>query len=220
MRFRNAVLLCSLAATLALASCSTAPISPIGEKVATNQIFSSGYGPVEDHGYPLPAIPINKVNERFHRQIVDYTTAEKPGTIIVNTPNRFLYFVLPGRKAVRYGIGVGKAGFAWEGRAYVAWKQEWPTWHPPKEMAERKPDVAQYVEKGMGPGLRNPLGARAMYLFNDEGKDTLFRIHGSPEWSSIGTAASSGCIRMINQDIIDLYARVRPGRNTRVIVQQ
>ncbi|OBZ93550.1 ErfK/YbiS/YcfS/YnhG family protein [Pararhizobium polonicum] len=220
MRFRNAVLLCSLAATLVLASCSTAPIAPIGEKVATNQIFSDSYGPIEDHGYALPAIPINKVNERFHRQIVDYATAEKPGTIIVNTPNRFLYFVLPGGKAVRYGIGVGKAGFAWEGRAYVAWKQEWPTWHPPKEMAVRKPDVAQYVENGMGPGLRNPLGARAMYLFNDEGKDTLFRIHGSPEWASIGTAASSGCIRMINQDIIDLYARVRPGKNTRVIVQQ
>lgn len=220
MRFRNAVLLCSLAATLAVSGCSTTPITPVGEKVATNQIFSDGYGPVEDHGYALPAIPINKVNERFHRQIVDYATGEKPGTIVVNTPNRFLYFVLPRGKAVRYGIGVGKAGFAWEGRAYVAWKQEWPTWHPPKEMAARKPDVAQYVENGMGPGLRNPLGARAMYLFNNEGKDTLFRIHGSPEWSSIGTAASSGCIRMINQDIIDLYARVRPGKNTMVIVQQ
>jgi lipoprotein-anchoring transpeptidase ErfK/SrfK len=221
MRFRNAFMLCSLAAILALAGCSTGPVSTTpGEKVATNQIFSDSYGAVEDHGYALPAIPISKVDQRFHRQIVDYATKERPGTIIVNTPNRFLYYVLPGGKAVRYGIGVGKAGFAWEGRAYVAWKQEWPTWHPPKEMAVRKPDVAQYVEKGMGPGLRNPLGARAMYLFNDEGKDTLFRIHGSPEWSSIGTAASSGCIRMINQDIIDLYARVRPGKNTRVIVQQ
>ncbi len=220
MRIRNALLLCSLAATLVLSGCSTSPISPVGEKVATNQIFSDGYGPVEDHGYPLPAIPISRVNERFHRQIVDYATKEKPGTIIVNTPNRFLYFVLPRGKAVRYGIGVGKSGFAWEGKAYVAWKQEWPTWHPPKEMAARKPDVARYVEDGMGPGLRNPLGARAMYLFNDEGKDTLFRLHGTPEWASIGTAASSGCIRLMNQDIIDLYARVRPGKNTRVIVQQ
>ena len=220
MRIRNALMLCCLATTLVLTGCSTSPISPTGETVATNQIFSNDYGAVEDHGYALPAIPINKVNQKFHRQIVDYATDEKPGTIIVNTPNRFLYLVLPRGKAVRYGIGVGKSGFAWEGRAYVAWKQEWPTWHPPKDMAVRKPDVAQYVEKGMGPGLRNPLGARAMYLFNDEGKDTLFRIHGSPEWSSIGTAASSGCIRMINQDIIDLYARVRPGRNTRVIVQQ
>ncbi len=220
MRIRNALLLCSLAATLVLSGCSTSPISPAGETIATNQIFTGGYGAVEDHGYALPAIPISKVNERFHRQIVDYATKEKPGTIIVNTPNRFLYFVLPRGKAVRYGIGVGKSGFAWEGKAYVAWKQEWPTWHPPKEMAERKPDVAQYVEAGMDPGLRNPLGARAMYLFNDEGKDTLFRLHGTPEWSSIGTAASSGCIRLMNQDIIDLYARVRPGKNTRVIVQQ
>ena len=128
--------------------------------------------------------------------------------------------VLPGGKAVRYGIGVGKAGFAWEGEAYIAWKQEWPMWHPPKEMAERKPEVAKYVEEGMGPGLKNPLGARALYLFNDEGKDTLFRLHGTPEWSSIGTAASSGCIRLINQDIIDLYSRVRPGKNARVVVQQ
>ncbi|MEA3536806.1 L,D-transpeptidase [Rhizobium sp. CC-YZS058] len=223
MRFRNAFLLGGLVASLALAGCSTTPIgssAPIGERVATNQIFSDSYGPVEDHGYALPAIPIQRVNSRFHRQIVDYATQEPPGTIVVNTPNRFLYYVLPGGKAVRYGIGVGKQGFAWQGRAYIAWKQEWPTWHPPKEMAVRRPDVAQYVEDGMGPGLRNPLGARAMYLFNDEGKDTLFRLHGTPEWASIGTAASSGCIRLMNQDIIDLYSRVRPGKSARVIVQQ
>ncbi|PST17564.1 L,D-transpeptidase [Mesorhizobium plurifarium] len=224
MRFRNALLLCSLAATLALTGCSqtttTAGPSPEGEKVATNQIFSGNYGPVEDHGYAVPGVPINRVDQRFHRQIVDYPTKERPGTIVVNTPSRFLYYVLPGGKAVRYGIGVGKQGFAWEGEAYVAWKQEWPTWHPPKEMAERRPEVAKYVEAGMGPGISNPLGARALYLFNKEGKDTLFRLHGTPEWSSIGTAASSGCIRLMNQDIIDLYSRVRPGRNARVVVQQ
>jgi len=122
---------------------------------------------------------------------------------------------------MRYGIGVGKQGFAWAGTAYVAWKQEWPTWHPPKEMAERKPEVAKYVEDGMGPGLSNPLGARAMYLFNEKGQDTLFRLHGTPEWASIGTAASSGCIRLMNQDVIDLYSRVRPGKTTsKVIVIQ
>ncbi|NHT76310.1 lipoprotein-anchoring transpeptidase ErfK/SrfK [Rhizobium sp. PP-F2F-G38] len=223
MRTRNAFFLCSLLASVALAGCSTAPVTasntPI-QHVATNQIFSDGYGPVEDHGYALPAIPINRVDQRFHRQIIDYATNEPVGTIVVNTPNRFLYYVLPGGKAVRYGIGVGKQGFAWQGRAYVAWKQEWPTWHPPKEMAQRRPDVAQYVEAGMGPGLRNPLGARALYLFNDEGKDTLFRLHGTPEWNSIGTAASSGCIRLMNQDIIDLYSRVRPGKSTLVVVQQ
>ncbi|OLP60446.1 hypothetical protein BJF93_16055 [Xaviernesmea oryzae] len=229
MRTRNALLLCSLAAMLAAAGCSTAPVSPVPPlayaspppaTVAVNEIFSDSYGPVEDNGYALPAIPINKVDKRFHRQIVDYPTNEKPGTIIVNTPTRFLYYVLPGGKAVRYGIGVGKQGFAWEGRAYIAWKQEWPTWHPPKEMAVRRPDVAQYVENGMGPGLRNPLGARALYLFNEQGQDTLFRLHGTPEWNTIGTAASSGCIRMMNQDVIDLYSRVRPGRTAQVIVQQ
>ena len=224
MRFRNALLLCGLAAIIALAGCSqtttTAGSAPEGVKVATNQIFSGNYGAIEDHGYPLPAIPINRLDQRFHRQIVDYETKERPGTIVVNTPNRFLYYVLPGGKAVRYGIGVGKAGFAWEGEAYVAWKQEWPTWHPPKEMAERKPEVAKYVEEGMGPGISNPLGARALYLFNKDGRDTLFRLHGTPEWASIGTAASSGCIRLMNQDIIDLYSRVRPGRNARVVVQQ
>ena len=220
MRFRNALLLCGLAAAVTLAGCSSSSTSIPGEKVATNAIFTSEYGPVEDNGYALPAIPINKVNTKFHRQIVDYATGEKPGTIIVNTPNRFLYYVLPGGKAVRYGIGVGKAGFAWQGEAYIAWKQEWPTWHPPKEMADRKPEVARYVKEGMGPGLKNPLGARALYLFNEKGQDTLFRLHGTPEWASIGTAASSGCIRLMNQDIIDLYSRVRPGRGTRVVVQQ
>ena len=214
MRFRNALLLCGLAAAVTLAGCSSSSTSLPGEKVATNAIFTS------DNGYALPAIPIAKVNTKFHRQIVDYATKEKPGTVIVNTPNRFLYYVLPGGKAVRYGIGVGKSGFAWQGEAYIAWKQEWPTWHPPKEMADRKPEVARYVKDGMGPGLKNPLGARAMYLFNDQGQDSLFRLHGTPEWSSIGTAASSGCIRLMNQDIIDLYKRVRPGTSARVVVQQ
>lgn len=175
---------------------------------------------MRDAGYTLPAIPINKVAKQYVRQIVSYQTSEKPGTIVVNTRERHLYYIMPNGKAMRYGIGVGKQGFAWSGTAYVAWKQEWPTWHPPKEMAGRRPDVAKYVEDGMGPGLSNPLGARAMYLFNEKGQDTLFRLHGTPEWNSIGTAASSGCIRLINQDVIDLYSRVRPGRETKVVVVQ
>lgn len=237
MRARNVLTLAGLATMLALAGCSTtsetasadkkAPAdkgkeAPVIEtaRIETDKIFSDTYGAVTDAGYALPAIPIEKVNKQFHRQVVNYDTQEKPGTIVVDTPKRFLYYVLPGGKAMRYGIGVGKAGFAWKGEAYVAWKQEWPTWHPPKEMAQRKPDIAQYVESGMGPGLRNPLGARAMYLFDEKGRDTLFRLHGTPEWASIGTAASSGCIRLINQDVIDLYSRVRPGRSTRVVVLQ
>ncbi len=206
------------ALTLAvLAACST---SSEGGKTETAKIFTSSYGSMKDSGYTLPAIPVKRINSKYHRQIVSYRTSEPRGTIIVNTRERFLYYVLGGGKAVRYGIGVGKAGFAWEGKAYVAWKQEWPRWHPPQEMADRKPSIAKYVEDGMGPGLSNPLGARAMYLYNEDGQDTLFRLHGTPDWSSIGTAASSGCIRLINQDIIDLYDRVRPGRSARVIVQQ
>jgi len=208
--------LAAFAAALALAACS--PSSEGGNTTTT--IFTSEYGTVKDAGYSIPAVPISKVDKRFHRQIVSYGTKEKPGTIIVDTPNKFLYFVLPGKKAVRYGIGVGKAGFAWEGEAYIAWKQEWPKWTPPREMIDRRPDLAKYGDEGMKPGLTNPLGARALYLFNEKGQDTLFRLHGTPEWNSIGTAASSGCIRLMNQDIIDLYSRVRPGKSARVIVKQ
>lgn len=220
MRIRTSMLAFGLLASVALAGCSTTSETSPVTRVETTRIFSDSYGSVTDAGYTLPAIPISRLDKKFHRQIVDYATKERPGTIVVNTRERFLYYVLPNGKAVRYGIGVGKQGFSWSGEAYVAWKQAWPTWHPPKEMAERKPDVARYVEKGMGPGLNNPLGARAMYLFNEKGQDTLFRLHGTPEWASIGTAASSGCIRLMNQDVIDLYSRVRPGRSTKVVVIQ
>lgn len=223
MRLRTSMLALGLLATAALAGCaSTVPGggTQLATTTYTDQIFTDSYGSVRDAGYTLPAIPINKVDKQYVRQIVSYQTSEKPGTIVVNTRERHLYYIMPNGKAMRYGIGVGKQGFAWSGTAYVAWKQEWPTWHPPKEMAGRRPDVAKYVEAGMGPGLSNPLGARAMYLFNEKGQDTLFRLHGTPEWNSIGTAASSGCIRLINQDVIDLYSRVRPGRETKVVVIQ
>jgi lipoprotein-anchoring transpeptidase ErfK/SrfK len=217
MRLRTAITAFGLLLSLGLASCSTSSTSETAS-IETAEIFTDSYGKVTDSGYALPAIPIKRVDKKFHRQVVAYQTVEKRGTVIVDTRNRFLYYVLGNGKAMRYGIGVGKQGFAWKGEAYVAWKQEWPTWHPPAEMADRKPEVAKYVEKGMGPGITNPLGARAMYLFDDKGRDTMFRLHGSPEWSSIGTAASSGCIRLINQDVIDLYSRVRPGKSTKVIV--
>lgn len=221
MRIRNSMIALGLLATLALAGCSTTTSETTEvTRVETSKIFTDSYGNVSDAGYALPAIPIDRLDKKFHRQIVDYSSKEKSGTIVVNTRERFLYYILPANKAVRYGIGVGKQGFSWQGEAYVAWKQAWPTWHPPKEMAERKPDIARYVEKGMGPGLSNPLGARAMYLFNEKGQDTLFRLHGTPEWASIGKATSSGCIRLMNQDAIDLYNRVRPGRSAKVIVIQ
>ncbi|HWU63909.1 MAG TPA: L,D-transpeptidase [Ensifer sp.] len=217
MRPRNTSKILGIFAAIAISGFASASLAAPTE---AGSPVPDAYGKIIDNGFQLPAIPIQKLDKKFHRQIVDFQTKESAGTVIVNTRERFLYYVLSGGKAVRYGIGVGKQGFAWSGTAYVAWKQEWPTWHPPKEMASRKPEVAKYVEDGMNPGVTNPLGARAMYLFNDKGQDTLFRLHGTPEWSSIGTAASSGCIRLINQDVIDLYSRVRPGRNTKVIVIQ
>ncbi len=219
MSVKTALSLLGLAATLVLTGCATTDGEDKGKTVKA-EAFTSSYAAQKDAAYTLPAIPVERVKQEFRRQIVDYSTTERPGTIVVNTPERHLYYVMPGGKAIRYGISVGKAGFAWAGEAYIAWKQEWPAWHPPAEMAVRKPEIAKYVEDGMDGGLSNPLGARAMYLYNEKGQDTLFRIHGTPEWSSIGTAASSGCIRMINQDIVDLYKRVMPGRGTKVVVIQ
>ena len=167
------------------------------------------YAAVFDNGISLPAVPYKDMDQRFVRRIVPNITGELPGTIVVDTANRYLYLVQPGNEAIRYGVGVGKEGFAWQGRAVIQYKKEWPVWTPPAEMVARKPELQKYAN-GMEPGAMNPLGARAMYIFKD-GRDTLFRIHGSPEWKSIGTQASSGCIRLINQDVIDLFNRVRPG---------
>lgn len=225
MRIRNAMTALGLVAMLASAGYATtaaaAPSATANSAADTIKTFDGDYGITNDNGFELPAIPIQKVKPQFRRQIVAYKSDEAEGTIIVNTRERHLYYILGNGEAMRYGIGVGKQGFSWSGTAYVAWKQEWPNWHPPKEMAVRRPEIAKYVDGGMNPGLSNPLGARAMYLYNDKGQDTLFRLHGTPEWASIGTAASSGCIRLMNQDVIDLYSRVRPGKTTsKVIVIQ
>ncbi len=181
----------------------------------TYTMFSSSYGVKRDAGYRIPSIPIYKVNKKFHRQLVRYDTKEKPGTVIVDTSEKFLYFVMKDNKAMRYGIGVGREGFEWSGTARVAMKREWPRWTPPSAMIRREPKLAKY-RGGMEPGLTNPLGARALYLYNRRG-DTGYRLHGTPEWNSIGRAMSSGCIRLMNQDIIDLYNRVDMG--AKVIVK-
>jgi lipoprotein-anchoring transpeptidase ErfK/SrfK len=215
MNRRKFLALSTASTALFLAGCTTMP--PI---MRTTMQIDADYGEVIDAGYTIPAVPISSLQRQFQRQVVRYTTTEPAGTIIVDTPNKFLYFVLPDGEAVRYGIGVGRDGFAWEGEAYVAWKRAWPKWTPPREMVARQPELTRYAEDGMEPGLTNPLGARALYLFDRNGNDTLYRLHGTPEWQSIGTAASSGCIRLINQDIIDLYDRVQPGRRARVVVLQ
>jgi lipoprotein-anchoring transpeptidase ErfK/SrfK len=144
---------------------------------------------------------------QFRRQLVDYRTKEPVGTIIIDTPNTYLYLVMPKGKAMRYGIGVGREGFTWAGVERISQMKEWPDWHPPTEMIERQPYLPRFMAGGPG----NPLGARALYL----GK-TLYRIHGTNQPSTIGQTVSSGCIRLLNEDIEDLYGRVRLG--TRVIV--
>lgn len=143
--------------------------------------------------------------------VVPYPASEPPGTIVIDTNARQLYLVEKGGTAIRYGIGVGRQGFGWKGVAHVGRKSEWPRWIPPKEMLMRRPDLPEEMDGG----LDNPLGARALYLFQGN-KDTLFRIHGTNEPDSIGKAVSSGCIRMMNADVIDLYQRIRIG--TRVVV--
>lgn len=143
--------------------------------------------------------------------VVPYTTPEPPGTIVVDTRSRHLYYVEGSGRAIQYGIGVGRQGFEWKGIARVGRKAEWPRWIPPKEMLKRRPDLPN----AMDGGIDNPLGARALYLFKGS-KDTLFRIHGTNEPHTIGQAVSSGCIRMMNADAIDLYERVKVG--TKVVV--
>ncbi|MEE9315322.1 MAG: L,D-transpeptidase family protein [Rhizobiaceae bacterium] len=177
----------------------------------------SDYAARVDGAFPVAAIPVSKMNKRLFRQEVRYSSRHKPGTLVVDPNAKYLYLIQAGGTAMRYGIGVGKAGFEWSGEAHIGWKQEWPKWTPPAEMIERRPDLEKYSADngGMPGGPANPLGARALYLMQG-GVDTLYRLHGTPQWASIGTAASSGCIRLMNQDIIDLYKRVPNG--ARVVV--
>jgi lipoprotein-anchoring transpeptidase ErfK/SrfK len=144
---------------------------------------------------------------RFRRQVVSYATNEAPGAIVIDTPNTYLYYVLGGGKAVRYGIGVGREGFTWSGTQTITRKAEWPDWNPPAEMISRQPYLPRFVAGGPG----NPLGARAMYLGS-----SIYRIHGTNQPHTIGGRVSSGCIRMINEDVTDLYGRVHVG--TKVVV--
>lgn len=174
------------------------------------------YAARKDGSFNVPAIDPAKVPLAYQRTLVQNPIpAEPPGTILVDTGNRFLYLVQDASSALRYGIGVGREGFGWTGETVAARKAQWPVWTPPPEMIKRQPDLEQWREGRPG-GPRNPLGARAIYLYKD-GHDTGFRIHGTPEWRSIGSNASSGCFRMIQQDVIDLHARVTPG--AKVIVR-
>jgi lipoprotein-anchoring transpeptidase ErfK/SrfK len=151
--------------------------------------------------------PRRELPAQFRRQVVNYQTVEPPGTIIIDTPHTYLYLVLGNGQAMRYGVGVGREGFTWAGSQRISRMKEWPDWFPPKEMIDRQP----YLPRFMAGGETNPLGARALYLGNTE-----YRIHGTNQPSTIGTFVSSGCIRLTNDDISDLYTRVSVG--TRVVV--
>lgn len=189
---------------------------PVAAAPPVNPAVAKAYAAPANEPYQVDAVDVADIDPKYLRQVVDFPTNEPVGTIVVDPHERFVYLVREHGKALRYGVGVGKAGLEFTGAATVEYKKKWPHWTPTGAMIKREP--ARYLpwRKGMDGGARNPLGARALYLFKD-GKDTMFRIHGTTEPWSIGKAVSSGCIRMLNQDIIDLYSRVPDG--SKVVVR-
>lgn len=209
------VLLAILAAGLLSACAQTAPSSKEIVKPRTDAGIQTMYAAVQDGDTVVPAVDVSKMDPRNIRQMVDYRTKYAPGTIVVDPHARFLYLVMEGGRAMRYGVGVAKAGLEFQGEADIARKGRWPGWVPTPNMIKRNPERYGALAGGMEGGLRNPLGARALYLYKN-GQDTLYRIHGTNEPWSIGKSVSSGCIRLLNQDIIDLHSRVPKG--SRVVV--
>lgn len=165
--------------------------------------------PESEVDYVIVAVAPETVPQEYRRTEVPYDGAEAPGSVIVDPTNRHLYYVREPGMAIRYGVGVGKQGFEWSGDAVIGMKRRWPRWVPPSDMVERDARAKKWAN-GMPGGPENPLGARALYLFAQSG-DTLYRIHGTNEPSSIGKAASSGCVRMLNEDIVDLFDKVEIG---------
>jgi lipoprotein-anchoring transpeptidase ErfK/SrfK len=190
---------------LALSACITA-LTFLSPSPAQSQ---RDYTNLEDQPGFVPNEADEALPPQFQRQMVLYRTTEPPGTIIVHTNERFLYLVQPGGRAMRYGIGVGREGFQWQGLLKISRKQEWPDWTPPPEMIARQPYLPRFMAGGPG----NPMGARALYLGT-----TIYRIHGTNQPHTIGSAVSSGCFRLVNNDVADLYERVPVG--TKVVVRQ
>jgi len=207
---------------LALAGCSTtgvsravtAPAEPVSRVVPPDVLSMYAARPEEE--FLVPAADVSMLNPTYWRQEVDNITGEAPGTVVVDTANRFLYWTLPEGRAMRYGVGIGRAGFTWDGRGHIAYKRKWPVWTPPSEMIERQPELEMY-RHGQPPGLLNALGARALYIHQGN-RDTLYRVHGTMDVASIGKAVSSGCVRLLFQDVMDLYERV-PNGSPIVVIQ-
>ncbi len=191
---------------------AAAAVGMFGDKAfaAASSYFA---GTATDSGFTYYKTNFSKIDKKWHRQVVKYKSSEPVGTVVVDTRNHFLYLIMENQTAIRYGIAVGKEGFKWYGRSTIDRKAKWPKWTPPPEMLKRNPDLPPFVEGG---SMKNPLGARALYLHRD-GADTGYRFHGTIQPWSIGTDASSGCIRMFNEDVMDLYQRCPIGTLTQVL---
>lgn len=185
-------------------------------ETASEPDYRQIYGAITTERFRVPAVDLRRINPLYLRREVVYRRDDAPGTIVVDTGARYAYFVLPGGLAMRYGVGVGRQqAFNLEGEAFVDRKAEWPNWRPTPQMVSRDPQRYAPYRFGVQGGPGNPLGARALYLYQD-GEDTHYRLHGTVEPWTVGTMASAGCVRLINQDIIDLYSRVDLG--TRVVI--
>jgi lipoprotein-anchoring transpeptidase ErfK/SrfK len=221
----------ALGALLALGACTATPqgggvleaslTAPTPVPAGADPNYGRMYAAVEGEPFPVPAVDLTKVDTAFLRREVAYPTPEPPGTIVVDPNAHYLYLVADGGLATRYGVGVGREGFGWSGDAVIKFKREWPDWYPVPEMLERQPEIKDILvplQSGMGfpGGPRNPIGARGLYLWQGN-VDTLYRIHGTTEPHTIGHSVSSGCIRMINQDVMDLYQQVEVGTQVKVL---
>ncbi len=200
MKLRKAFLARAAAAAIAASAAFLPGVFAQAEQIDMNVVDQPGY---------VPSPEENQLSGAYERQEVFFRTTEPPGTLIIDTDHRFLYLVQPNTRAIRYGIGVGRDGFQWQGVEKISRKQEWPDWRPPPEMIERQPYLPRFMAGGPG----NPLGPRAMYL----GK-TIYRIHGTNQPQTIGHAVSSGCFRLVDDDIVDLFDRVPVG--TKVVIKQ
>lgn len=206
--------LTALLALMGLAACADVPNSAANPPPAAE--VPPHYQAVQDGEYLIPAVEPLHLFGTNTRAEVDYAGTEEPGTIVVDTYARVLYYVMEGNQALRYGIAVGREGISFRGTGYVGRKAEWPSWTPTANMVRTRPDLYAQFAGGLPGGLDNPLGARALYLYRG-GRDTMFRIHGTIDNASIGRATSAGCIRLFNQDAIDLFNRAEPG--DRIVVR-